>query len=134
MPPFQALVPFQLFAPNSLLGHPTANRRLFGPHLSPDQVGTALAQCVDTCVAGQSGSDSYPITNYSLAQILAPIIAGRPPKEPNPRRGRFAPSRRHREREQYARHLRLPWLPRRRFPIAAFPQATLAACRLAPSR
>src|SRR5438132_7225924 len=74
------LVPFQLFAPNSLLGHPTANRRLFGPNLSPDQVGTALAQCVDTCVAGQSGSDSYPITNYSLAQILAPIIAGRRPK------------------------------------------------------
>ncbi len=36
------LVPFQLFAPNSLLGHPTANRRLFGPNLSPDQVGTAL--------------------------------------------------------------------------------------------
>src|SRR6266704_937141 len=34
-------VPFQLFAPNSLLGHPTANRRLFGPNLSPDQVGTA---------------------------------------------------------------------------------------------
>src|SRR2546428_9722160 len=38
-----SLVPFQLFAPNSLLGHPTANRRLFGPNLSPDQVGTALA-------------------------------------------------------------------------------------------
>src|SRR5207245_10357490 len=36
------LVPFQLFASNSLLGHPTANRRLFGPNLSPDQVGTAL--------------------------------------------------------------------------------------------
>src|SRR6266478_3624774 len=38
------LVPFQLFAPSSLLGHPTANRRLFGPNLSPDQVGTALAR------------------------------------------------------------------------------------------
>src|SRR5260370_37745273 len=25
------------------LGHPTANRRLFWPNLSPDQVGTALA-------------------------------------------------------------------------------------------
>src|SRR5437870_5249773 len=38
------LVPFQLFAPISLLGHPTANRKLFGPNLSPDQVGTALVE------------------------------------------------------------------------------------------
>src|SRR6266700_8319747 len=36
------LVPFQLFASNSLRNHPTANRRLFEPNLSPDQVGTAL--------------------------------------------------------------------------------------------
>src|SRR5438445_2539440 len=43
------------------LGHPTANRRLFGPNLSPDQVGTALRWLFWGCLDGSGVADQLVV-------------------------------------------------------------------------